>query len=98
MSLAGKLPDAPIHRLTRPLERFLHVESAGGVVLLICMIAALALANSPAADAYHHFWHTRVSLEIGGFKVLPELSSMTVYLLMATILLWRPEGLFGRKL
>ena len=39
-----------------------------------------------------------VTLEIGGFKVLPELSSMTVYLLMAAILLWRPEGLFGRKL
>ena len=39
-----------------------------------------------------------VTLEIGGFKVLPELSSMTVYLLMAAILLWRPEGLFGRRL
>jgi branched-chain amino acid transport system permease protein len=39
-----------------------------------------------------------LTLEIGGFKVLPELSSMTMYLLMAAILLWRPEGLFGRKL
>ena len=39
-----------------------------------------------------------VTLEIGGFKVLPELSSMTVYVLMAAILLWRPEGLFGKRL
>ena len=39
-----------------------------------------------------------VTLEVGGFKVLPELSSMTVYVLMAAILLWRPEGLFGKKL
>ena len=39
-----------------------------------------------------------LTLEIGGMRVLPELSSMTVYLLMAVILLWRPEGLFGRKL
>jgi branched-chain amino acid transport system permease protein len=39
-----------------------------------------------------------VTLEVGGFKVLPELSSMTVYVMMAAILLWRPEGLFGRKL
>jgi branched-chain amino acid transport system permease protein len=39
-----------------------------------------------------------LSLEVGGFKVLPELSSMTVYLLMAAILLWRPEGLFGKRL
>jgi branched-chain amino acid transport system permease protein len=37
-------------------------------------------------------------LEIGGVSVLPELSSMTVYLLMAAILLWRPEGIFGKRL
>jgi branched-chain amino acid transport system permease protein len=39
-----------------------------------------------------------VHLEIGALKLLPELSSMTVYLLMAVILLWRPEGIFGRRL
>jgi len=38
-----------------------------------------------------------VHLEIGGLKLLPELSSMTVYLLMAAVLLWKPEGLFGAK-
>jgi len=37
-------------------------------------------------------------LEIGGVELLPELSSMTVYLLMAVVLLWRPEGIFGRRL
>jgi branched-chain amino acid transport system permease protein len=37
-------------------------------------------------------------LEIGGLKLLPELSSMTVYLLMAVVLLWRPEGIYGRRL
>jgi branched-chain amino acid transport system permease protein len=36
-------------------------------------------------------------LEIGGLKLLPELSSMAVYILMAAVLLWRPEGIFGRK-
>ena len=39
-----------------------------------------------------------VTLEVAGFKILPELSSMTVYVLMAVILLWRPEGLFGKRL
>ena len=37
-------------------------------------------------------------LEVGGVKLLPELSSMSVYLLMAVVLLWRPDGLFGRRL
>ena len=85
MSLAGKLPDAPIHRLTRPLERFLHVESAGGVVLLVCAIVALALANSPAVDAYQNFWHTRIALEIGGFSLGGELGHFFVNDVLMTI-------------
>jgi branched-chain amino acid transport system permease protein len=39
-----------------------------------------------------------VEVEIAGFRVLPELAGMTVYLLMAMVLLWRPEGIFGRRL
>jgi branched-chain amino acid transport system permease protein len=27
-----------------------------------------------------------------------ELAGMTVYLLMAVVLLWRPEGIFGKRL
>jgi branched-chain amino acid transport system permease protein len=38
-----------------------------------------------------------VTLEIAGVKLLPELAGMTVYLLMAVVLLWRPEGIFGKK-
>jgi branched-chain amino acid transport system permease protein len=38
-----------------------------------------------------------VELEIGGIKLLPELAGMTVYLLMAVVLLWRPEGIFGKR-
>jgi branched-chain amino acid transport system permease protein len=36
-------------------------------------------------------------LEIGGFRVLPELSGMMIYVLMAVVLLVRPEGLFGKR-
>jgi branched-chain amino acid transport system permease protein len=39
-----------------------------------------------------------VELEIAGFGVLPELAGMSVYLMMAAVLLWRPEGIFGRRL
>ncbi len=31
-----------------------------------------------------------------GKVLLPELASMTIYALMALVLLWRPQGLFGR--
>jgi branched-chain amino acid transport system permease protein len=39
-----------------------------------------------------------IEVDIGGFKVLPELAGMLPYVLMAAILLWRPEGLFGKPL
>ncbi len=37
-----------------------------------------------------------VELTVGGFRLLPELAGMSVYLLMAVVLLWRPAGLFGK--
>ena len=39
-----------------------------------------------------------LEVEIAGFRVLPELAGMSVYVLMAIVLLWRPEGLFARRL
>jgi len=38
-----------------------------------------------------------IDLQIGGVRLLPELAGMSVYLLMAAVLLWRPAGLFGQR-
>ncbi len=38
----------------------------GGVILLVFAVAALILANSPLAGAYHAFWETRFSLGVEG--------------------------------
>ena len=85
MSIAGKLPAAPIHRLTRPLARFLHIESLGGIVLLLCTIVALIIANSPAANAWERFWHTPVALQIGEWKLGGELGHFFVSDVLMTI-------------
>ena len=37
----------PIDRLTSPVQRFTHLEAAGGIVLMIATIVAISLANSP---------------------------------------------------
>jgi NhaA family Na+:H+ antiporter len=79
------LPVPPIRRLVRPLVRFLHIESASGVVLLVCTAVALALANSPAAGAYHAFWHTPVHLEIGNFSLGGELGHFVVNDVLMTV-------------
>lgn len=62
------LPQEPIHRLTRPLNRFLHVEAASGVVLLACALVALALANSDFSDAFLAFWKTPVGFAVADFR------------------------------
>jgi branched-chain amino acid transport system permease protein len=38
------------------------------------------------------------TLEFAGFRILPDLAGMAMYLLMAGVLLWRPEGIFGKRL
>jgi NhaA family Na+:H+ antiporter len=64
------LPEAPVQRLLQPLARFLEIESASGVVLLVCTLVALGLANSPWADAFGDFWHlTHVRVGIGHWEL-----------------------------
>ena len=55
----------PIDRLIAPLQRFLHVEAAGGIVLLACTVVALVIANSSLGDAYQQWWHTQMGVDFG---------------------------------
>lgn len=54
-------------RLLYPVERFLHIEAASGIVLLLCAAAALAWANSPWAHSYEALWHTEFGLRLGPY-------------------------------
>jgi NhaA family Na+:H+ antiporter len=64
-----RLPVAPVQRWVRPFVLFLQIESASGVVLLVCTVVALALANSPWAKDVDHFWHTPVRVGFGDFEL-----------------------------
>ncbi len=54
----------PIERLTRPLIRFLHIEAASGVVLLLATGVAISFANSPLREMYAEFWNFTLSIGI----------------------------------
>jgi len=69
MRLPSSLLEVPFSRWAQPLTRFLHVESASGVVLLVCTAAALTLANSPWADAYRAFWQIHARVGIGSWEL-----------------------------
>jgi Na+:H+ antiporter, NhaA family len=68
-SPAPVLPVEPIQLLVSPLVRFLHVQAASGIVLVLATITALVLANSPAGARYQAFWDTPVVLTIGSFSL-----------------------------
>ncbi len=63
--------DLPMAKtLGRRLRTFLHIETAGGIVLLIATAAALVWANSPVSDSYDTFWHTDLTLlAFGDFEL-----------------------------
>ncbi|MFJ3483257.1 Na+/H+ antiporter NhaA [Pseudomonas sp. NPDC090202] len=51
------------------VERFSHIEAVSGIVLVLAAIAALLWANSSASLSYEAFWHTRVVLSFGSFRI-----------------------------
>lgn len=63
-----RLPKEIVDRLKNPFVRFLHIESAGGVVLLLFTIIALVLSNSPWANMFEHAWETQIGLQAGSFE------------------------------
>lgn len=55
-------------RFIRPIQSFMDIEAASGVVLLIAAITAVWWANSPFGEAYKSILDSEVSLQIGGFR------------------------------
>jgi NhaA family Na+:H+ antiporter len=61
----------PMRKLARkalaPVERFLAIEAASGVLLLVVAVIALTWANSPWAGLYKSIWHTPLGFRLGPF-------------------------------
>ena len=51
--------------VVRPIQAFLAMEAAGGIILLSCAVIALALANSGASDAYRAILNAPIVLRLG---------------------------------
>jgi NhaA family Na+:H+ antiporter len=51
----------------RPLERFLHIEAASGILLVLIAALSLAWANSAWRESYYALWHTPIAVRIGSF-------------------------------
>jgi NhaA family Na+:H+ antiporter len=45
-----------------PIQQFIHIQGLSSFVLLAAAIAALAWANSPWHESYHHVWEMELTL------------------------------------
>lgn len=59
------LPPEMADRFTRPFARFLKIEAAAGVFLLLATLAALILSNSGWSRPFLAFWETPIGLHFG---------------------------------
>ena len=65
------------------IKRFLKLEAAGGIILMIAAVAALIIANTPLSTYYDLLLNTLVSVQVGSFKIAKPL------------LLWINDGLMA---
>ena len=56
-------------RFARPFARFLAVEAAGGILLLLATAAALIWVNSPWGGSYDDFWGASVDISVNGIEI-----------------------------
>ncbi|CAA6812906.1 MAG: Na+/H+ antiporter NhaA type [uncultured Sulfurovum sp.] len=56
-------------KVATPFEYFLRAQTTTGIVLMFMTIVALVIANSPLAETYIHFFHTKIDLHIGSWKI-----------------------------
>jgi NhaA family Na+:H+ antiporter len=97
-------PQILAERAYRSLARFLHIEAASGVVLLIAATIALVWANSPLSGSYHDFWHLPLSIGLGEHTVSKSLhfwindGLMTIFFLVVGMEIRREihEGALSR--
>ena len=89
-------PSSALRPRSRPLSAIRTIltnDAAGGIVLMAAAAAALAVANSPLAEGYHHALH----LHLGPLSLLHWINDglMVVFFLMVGLEIKR-EALDGR--
>jgi len=59
-------------RLGRPVLKFMEIEAASGIVLVVATIVALIVANSPLRDLYHEILDLHLVINFGDTHILDE--------------------------
>lgn len=63
------IPQLPIDKILKPINRFIHHEYTSGLVLLLGVILAIVWVNSPFSESYHHFWEVDFTLSFDSYEL-----------------------------
>lgn len=75
--------ETSLARILSPLQKFIHSETASGIVLISVTVLALIIANSPLAGPYDAVLRTYITISVGPFT------------LKETVLYWINDGLMA---
>lgn len=74
----------PIDKILRPFQEFVNAEVSGGIILVLTVILALLIANSPFKGDYFSLWQEKISISFG-----------SVFYLSKALILWINDGLMA---
>jgi len=58
-----------VSRLIKPVQAFLQIQAASGIVLIAATVVALIAANSSWRDEYHALWQQPVGVAFGDWRL-----------------------------
>jgi len=88
----GKVFVAPwekaFDRVLTPLDEFIHRQTTSGILLMLCAIVALYLANSLWHEPYHYLLEATFAIGLSDFQLSKSLHHWVNDGLMAIFFFW----------
>jgi Na+/H+ antiporter NhaA len=56
-------------KLTKLFAEFFDSEQLSGIILVLCTIASLSIANSLLREGYLELWHTKIGIDVGSIHL-----------------------------
>lgn len=63
-------------RFMRPIQNFMRIEAASGIIMLVAAVIAVLWANASFGETYFEFLHTHFLLELGAFHLEQSLGHL----------------------
>jgi NhaA family Na+:H+ antiporter len=60
-------------KMTMPFEEFIHRQTSSGILLIVCTMIALIIANSPLVNAYNNLLHMQIGIIVGKWQLTHNL-------------------------